>query len=247
LKQIYEDIQVVFPNKVLSEFSALIEFNKQVSEERITILKTNLKENQLELTKIESEIESLNDEKVIKLNYLTQFDSYKKIKEYQKELSGKESEILILEHQLELVNRSLNLVEKMNDLDIDINARIKDIQLEIKTQKHNAIRIFFNAIIKGILSTTALISLKQNRQGNIEFSANIQNPSDKSITEEDYGTSYKKLMCMAFDLALLENYANESFYRFAYHDGALEGLDNRKKYLFLIYPGKSVKNIIYSI
>jgi uncharacterized protein YydD (DUF2326 family) len=38
---------------------------------------------------------------------------------------------------------------------------------------------------------------------------------------------------MAFDLAVLITYSRRSFYRFVYHDGALEGLDDRKKINFL--------------
>lgn len=34
---------------------------------------------------------------------------------------------------------------------------------------------------------------------------------------------------MAFDLALLIHYRKSSFFRFAYHDGILEGLDDRIK------------------
>ncbi len=38
---------------------------------------------------------------------------------------------------------------------------------------------------------------------------------------------------MAFDLAVLVTYSGRSFFRFAYHDGALEGLDKREKLNFL--------------
>ena len=34
---------------------------------------------------------------------------------------------------------------------------------------------------------------------------------------------------MAFDLSILIHYSKNSFFRFVYHDGALEGLDDRKK------------------
>ena len=36
-------------------------------------------------------------------------------------------------------------------------------------------------------------------------------------------------MCVAFDIALLVSYSSHSFYRFVYHDGVLEGLDDRVK------------------
>jgi len=34
---------------------------------------------------------------------------------------------------------------------------------------------------------------------------------------------------MAFDLAILAEYSENHFFHFVYHDGALEGLDDRKK------------------
>ena len=46
---------------------------------------------------------------------------------------------------------------------------------------------------------------------------------------------------MAFDLSLLIHYSKDSFYRFVYHDGILEGLDNRIK-LRLLEKVKSICN-----
>ena len=41
------------------------------------------------------------------------------------------------------------------------------------------------------------------------------------------------MLCAAFDLAVLATYSSKSFYQFVYHDGILEGLDNRKKQLYI--------------
>ena len=46
---------------------------------------------------------------------------------------------------------------------------------------------------------------------------------------------------MALDLSILIYYANSSFYRFAYHYGALEALDDRKKIIFLNFIRKICK------
>lgn len=43
------------------------------------------------------------------------------------------------------------------------------------------------------------------------------------------GHSYRKLLCVAFDLALLRAHLSDSFPRFAFHDGVFETLDDRKK------------------
>ncbi|MBA7556453.1 hypothetical protein ES705_49161 [subsurface metagenome] len=71
--------------------------------------------------------------------------------------------------------------------------------------------------------------------GNLDFKADIvQDEKTLKVTSEGRGTTYKKILCAAFDLAVLKAYSNFSFFRFVYHDGMLEGLDNRKKVNFLI-------------
>ncbi|HKJ68946.1 MAG TPA: DUF2326 domain-containing protein, partial [bacterium] len=72
-------------------------------------------------------------------------------------------------------------------------------------------------------------SLALNKEGNIEYNADIQSPEDLETTAEGYGTTYRKILCAAFDLSLLMTYSDSSFFRFVYHDGLLEALDDRKK------------------
>ena len=52
-------------------------------------------------------------------------------------------------------------------------------------------------------------------------------------SSQSEGTSYKKVLCALFDLAILRTYASERFYHFVYHDGIVEGLDVRKRKLVL--------------
>ncbi|NQT58533.1 MAG: DUF2326 domain-containing protein [Bacteroidetes bacterium] len=233
LGKLFDEISVVFPNQIIDDFTRLINFNKEVTEERNGILQTTFEKNENDLEQINIQIELLNTDKVSKLNYLTEYDTYKKFKQHQKELSKIEADIIYLEKKYKIIDDSSNIVEEIEELDDQINKLIKSTHDEISKQKHKNIRKIFNAILKEILNTNAILSIKQNKEGNVEFNANIQKPADLTITEEDFGTSYKKLMCIAFDLALLENYSTTSFYRFAYHDGALEALDNRKKNTFL--------------
>jgi uncharacterized protein YydD (DUF2326 family) len=40
------------------------------------------------------------------------------------------------------------------------------------------------------------------------------------------GNTYKKLLCVAFDLAVLTSYNSESYFRFVYHDDVLSQQDN---------------------
>src|SRR5207245_1284210 len=43
------------------------------------------------------------------------------------------------------------------------------------------------------------------------------------------GFSYGRLLCIAFDLAIMRAYISEPFPHFVFHDGLLETLDDRKK------------------
>ncbi len=50
-----------------------------------------------------------------------------------------------------------------------------------------------------------------------------------SATSVDRGYTYRKLLCVAFDMAVQRAYLGEKYPRFVYHDGVLESLDDRKK------------------
>ena len=64
--------------------------------------------------------------------------------------------------------------------------------------------------------------------GNLEFKAEILDESGNA-TSADHGHTYRKLLCIAFDLAVLRAHLDEKFPRFVYHDGVFESLDDRKK------------------
>ena len=123
----------------------------------------------------------------------------------------------------------MRVEEQIQEIHLQVENLIIEIRDAINKRAHADINKIFNNIIFDILGTNALISIKQNRQGNIEYSADYQNPADWMVTSEAQGTTYQKLLCMAFDLALLIHYRDNSFFRFAYHDGILEGLDDRIK------------------
>ncbi len=233
LKSLYKDVEIYFPDKLVHSYEMLLDFRKTITEERNKVLYENLKKIKKEFAILDKELKELEVQKEGRLSYLTEKDSYLKFKETQKQLAKIEADIIRLKDKLEVIDRTSLFVRDIETKQSDIDDKIKEMHVLIGEQKHSEIRKIFNYIIKEILSTNALLSLKQNQHGNVEFEANIQNPMDLTITEEDYGNTYRKLLCIAFDLSILIRYANKSFYRFVYHDGALEALDDRKKIKFL--------------
>ena len=62
-----------------------------------------------------------------------------------------------------------------------------------------------------------------NKLGHLEFKAEILDESGNG-TSADLGPTYRKLLCMAFDLAVLRAYSDVKFPRFVLHDYANWGI-----------------------
>jgi len=233
LKTLYNQIGIHFPDTVKKNLEDLLLFNKSISTERNKVLIEKLDTIKRETEAVSQKLRKLEEEKGQMLAFLTEKDSYYKFKEIQKQFSKIEAEISILENKLDAIENARGLSRQIEEIETEIKKSIDNIAEQINLQKHSEIRKLFNEFIDKILNTNALLSVKQNSSGNVDFEAEIQNPANSVITSESGGMTYKKLLCIAFDLAILAYYSNKFFYRFAYHDGALEALDNRKKILFL--------------
>ncbi len=233
IKRLFNEVELYFPEQLEKKYEDLINFQKTLSFERKTFLQENLSELELELNTINPEIKELEDKKSILLSTLTEKDSYQKFKHYQKSLTKTEVEIERIKDKLKAIDNSLlieNDIEKNKGL---VEDKVEEIKQALKERKHSEINKIFNSIIKTILDTNALLSLNVNKQGNVDFSADYQNKTNLLETSESQGTTYMKLLCVSFDLAILIKYSNKSFYKFAYHDGVLEGLDDRIKECYI--------------
>ncbi|MCD6578393.1 DUF2326 domain-containing protein [bacterium] len=233
IEELFSEVNLFFPDQLKKKYNDLIDFQKSLTIERKQFLKENISDLKQEFTQINKIINELEIEKSSLLSVLTEKDSYQKFKEYHKNLTETEVEIERIKDKLKAIDNSL-IIEKEIETNKDIvDIKINELKSALKDRKHATINRIFNSIIKEILNTNALISLNINRQGNVEYNADYQNPSDLIKTSEAQGTTYKKLLCVAFDLSTLINYSEKSFYKFVYHDGVLEGLDDRIKVRYI--------------
>ncbi|MGA8618451.1 MAG: DUF2326 domain-containing protein [Candidatus Sulfotelmatobacter sp.] len=92
----------------------------------------------------------------------------------------------------------------------------------------STIRLFFSEIIEEVITRKALLSVSPNKEGHLDFKVEILDESGNT-TSADRGYTYRKLLCIAFDMALLRAHLGQKFPRFVYHDGVFESLDDRKK------------------
>ncbi len=170
------------------------------------------------------------------LSVLQDKDSFRKFKSYQIDLTKVEGEISRLDEKLKSIDKIAILNEATEKLNQHLEQLVKKINAKIASNDNKIypeIRRIFHNIFRYIFNVPAIIFIRQNSQGNVEFKVEVTKENEVDITAEGKGSTYQKMLCISFDLAVLVAYCKNSFYRFVYHDGALEGLDNRKKINFI--------------
>lgn len=228
LKELYNEVELFFPESLSKQYEELERFTDAISSERRKYLEENLSFLKKEYAQINDAIKVKEQERSDKISILTEVDVYDKFKVYQKELASLEAELSLLQEKLRLIDSSSTIRTEIEKLKDERKEYIDKIREAIDGRAHADINKIFNQIVTEVTDTNAIISIKQNSDANVEFEADYQTTAHVTTSEAD-GTSYKKLLCVAFDIALLVSYSSHSFYRFVYHDGVLEGLDDRVK------------------
>ncbi|MBL8149783.1 MAG: DUF2326 domain-containing protein [Blastocatellia bacterium] len=236
IEKVYKEVGIYFSDFLKKSYKDLIEFNKKISNERTKYLSQRKNDILKELQSVNSQLSNLDEKRIGMLSVLQGTDTFKKFKEFQKKLVELEADIIRYQSQIE----SISEVTKQKEKQREIANKILDQKNSIENQIHEGnsryskIRKTFHEIVHKIINQAAIISLTLNSQGNVDFEDFIpEEHSETEITSKGEGASYKKVLCVAFDLAILIAYRFESFFRFVYHDGVLEGLDNRKKRQFI--------------
>lgn len=240
ISSIYKEVELFFPSELLAEFNKVIEFNKSITHERNQFLQENLVALRDENIEIEDSLTKLEETKSSMLIDLTDKDSYEKFKKYQKQLSKVEAEVIIFEDKLHNISKMAQLGDELSDFDDKIKIKITELNQAISKRHHKEITKLFNQFTTKVLNTPAILSVRTNEENNIEFEAEYQSKDSLASSDLASGNTYKKILCAAFDVSLLQHYNDKSFYKFAYHDGVLDSLDIRKKEEYI----KFVRNLV---
>ena len=119
------------------------------------------------------------------------------------------------------------MIEERGHLQTQIEADVEK-QNSDQESLFSTIRLFFSEIVEEVIDRKALLSVSPNQTGHLEFKAEILDESGNA-TSADLGHTYRKLLCIAFDMAVVRAHMDDKFPRFVYHDGIFESLDDRKK------------------
>ena len=139
-----------------------------------------------------------------------------------------------LERQRGFIRRLQELRTEIRTLSEEGTHLQSQIEANVETQsanndsKFSSIRLFFSEIVEDVIAHKALLNVFVNKEGHLEFRAEILDDAGNA-TSADLGHTYRKLLCIAFDLAVVRAHLDDKFPRFVYHDGVFESLDDRKK------------------
>lgn len=233
-QRLFEEAGVLFNGQIKKDFQQLIAFNRAITDERRGYLQEERTEIEADLKRVSAELNTLGKKRSEMLSFLSGTDIFGKYKQVSDEMITLRADITSLERQRGFLHR-------LQELRTDIRALTEarghlQTQIEENVEKQNAdqdslfstIRLFFSEIVEEVIDRKALLSVSPNQLGHLEFRAEILDESGNA-TSADMGHTYRKLLCIAFDLAVLRAHSTDKFPRFVYHDGVFESLDDRKK------------------
>lgn len=233
-ERLFEEVGILFKGQIKKDFKQLIAFNRAITDERRGYLQEERIEVENELKRINAELNSLGKKRSDMLSFLSDTDIFGKYKQVSDEMVTLRADITSLERQRGFLHR-------LQELRTEIRALTEErghlqTQIEADVEKQNSdqnslfstIRVFFSEIVEDVIDRKALLSVSPNQLGHLDFKAEILDESGNA-TSADLGHTYRKLLCIAFDLAVLRAHLDDKFPRFVYHDGVFESLDDRKK------------------
>ncbi|ART47565.1 DUF2326 domain-containing protein [Acidovorax sp. JG5] len=233
-QRMFEEAGVLFKGQIKKDFQQLIAFNKAITDERRGYLQEERTEVEAELKRINAELNALGKKRSDMLSFLSCTDVFTKYKQVSDDMVTLRADITSLERQRGFLHRLQELrtdiralTEERGHLQTQIEADVER-QNSDKSSLFSVIRLFFSEIVEEVINRKALLSVSPNKEGHLEFKAEILDESGNA-TSADLGHTYRKLLCIAFDMAILRAHIEDKFPRFVYHDGVFESLDDRKK------------------
>ncbi|WP_169447484.1 DUF2326 domain-containing protein [Oceanicaulis alexandrii] len=230
IKGIFSESEVHFPDALSRSYEDLVEFNKKLTNDR----NTSLRSRKRDLLSLRDELENRQDELSAQRSeyhaIIKTADSFKKYKELQKQLAKQRANIAILEGQL-------SRLDELQEIDLEIRELRKqrdelvhrmEMSLRSENSRKNEVIRLFNRYVRRVLNINGKFVIRQNKEGNFEFNIQTLDRLGQDTSQAD-GKTYGQLICALFDMAVLKVLEDLPFFHFVYHDGLLEGLDNRKK------------------
>lgn len=234
-EQIFKDVGIVFNDQVVKNYNQLIEFHNDIMKERRSILLKEKNSLESKIADLTANLKLLNLTRSANITLLNSSNILDKYKSLANEIATIKSNISYLKDQSLVFQEAKELQTQIRTKESEFEKVIAAIENSItlntasnSESKFAQIRLYFSYLVNAVISEPAMISVNLNNEDHVSFSAKLLD-STGNKTSADKGNSYKKLLCIAFDLSLLKAYQSKNFPHFVFHDGVFETLDDRKK------------------
>lgn len=195
--KIFKEVNIYFSEQLTKSYEELIEFNKAITTDRNKYVLESLENKKEELDNTQERLRDLNTKREEMLEILTETDTFKKYKNFEialinieKDLErykNKISEYVILEDEISQLNNIKSNIE-------ELKKKIRN-QIDEQNQLYLEIRKSFSKYVEMIIDKPGLLSIGENRNGNVEFKSEIYN-AENELTAEGDGYSYKKFFVL---------------------------------------------------
>lgn len=253
---LFSEAGIAFDGQLKRDFDQLLEFNRAITNERRTALTDERNYIESRLASLEPQLSRLQMERAHALAFMRELESLEKYKSLSSRLIEMKASLQSLESRRDAVAKVVTLRqerrllgERIGQLQTAIENDVRS-KAEDEDSKYSEIQKHFDEIVHEVIEEHALLSVSVNSTGSVDFTASIVNDKGSS-TSAGSGHSYNKLLCIAFDLAVVKVYSNTNFPRFVFHDGVFETLDPRKKRRLISilrrYASEGIQPIVTSI
>ncbi|MFW6768424.1 DUF2326 domain-containing protein, partial [Acinetobacter pittii] len=234
-EKLFKEAEVVFADQLKKSYEQLVDFHKTIIKERRKYLLEERKDLEADLSYHIQLLQDANTQRSSTLKTYNSTDVLERYKILAQQVANLNSHIELLEEQSKALHESQDIQShiqsartSLEEIHVKITKNLYE-NLDSNSRSIFAdVRLNFNSIITKVLSEPAVFSISLNKEKHLEFSAKFLDSSGNN-TSADKGNTYKKLLCIAFDLSVLQTHIKNDFPHFVFHDGVFENLDDRKK------------------
>lgn len=231
LEKLFAEAKIYFSEQVKKDYTALVQFNRELLQERDRYLRDDLRELEMRVAHIEEELRLANVRRTSALKALSDAQALAAFKRLSGRLTTRKSELEILRVRSAAVQELAEVRRQIRALEQERAAVREELEVSLQqktTRTYSDIKRHFDDAVFRVIDRHANLYSRVNDAGHPEFNAEIVDEKGNATSAGD-GFSYGRLLCIAFDMAVLRTYAKQPYIHFVYHDGALETLDDRKK------------------
>jgi uncharacterized protein YydD (DUF2326 family) len=176
IAQVFSESQVYFGEQVTRDYEALVDFNTQLTRERNSALRRQLKALHEDQERYLSERIKMNAERSNRMQIVQSMDTFDKFKRLQKDVSEQKAELVYLENQLEKVRALADLSFRINAEQRARGQVVDEIKAMIDrdTPVRERFATLFNQYCRRVLDHDGVFFFKQNANGNVEYESSLE-------------------------------------------------------------------------